>query len=159
MSAEELESIDKWYCCKKCEKQSCPKKTSKLAIDFVDHKIEYAKCLLWHGLNEMCRYDALKENDGQRIICHWKFDLLSFFEENHNKYFIYAVRLLSNVSGGVSTRLAHQLTYNRTVNIRGGSGRNVEKDLHCEHLNQRYKGINYEQIIIYTHCYGTEPYV
>ena len=138
---EDIDPDSKWFCCKQCEKVAQKKVgKGKRAADFNDHKLEYLKCLLWSGLGEMARYDAIKENDGQRMIMHWKYDMINFYEHNHPKYIIYGVRLLCNVSGAASARLRHQLMYNRTVNMTGGAGKNVEKDLHCEHLNNRYKG-------------------
>jgi hypothetical protein len=39
---------------------------------FRDLKKEYVETLIWRGLNEMIRHDAIKENDGPRMIRHWK---------------------------------------------------------------------------------------
>lgn len=117
------------------------KKKSKSAISdrFRDLKKEYAHRLLWRGLNDLARADAVSENDGTRMIRHWKFDLMEFYEKHHPKYFVYAHRLLTNVGGAVSERLQHQLIWNRTVNIRGGGHNNMPKDLYNEFLNKEYK--------------------
>lgn len=61
-------------------------------------------------------------------------------EKHHPKYVAEAVRLLTSISGGVSDRLRQQLLWCRTVNTKGGVGRNIEADLEMEHLNKRYKG-------------------
>ncbi|CAC5398328.1 unnamed protein product [Mytilus coruscus] len=102
-------------------------------------KKEYVEGLLWRGLNEIIRHDAIKENDGIRMFRHWKADLPDFYENNHPKYLIYAHRLLINVAGATSPRLREQLIWNRTVNVEGGARKNIPKDLHCEHLNRQNK--------------------
>ncbi|KAK3103574.1 hypothetical protein FSP39_020297 [Pinctada imbricata] len=94
---------------------------------------------MWRGIGEMARSDAIKENDGTRMIIHWKCDMPEFYEMNHTKYFIFAFRLLTAVNGGSSPRLARQVTWNRTVNVSGGVGKNIEMDLHMEHMNRDYK--------------------
>ena len=63
----------------------------------------------------------------------------SFFEKGHPKYFIFGHRLLTDVGKALPEDLAFQLLWNRTVNVRGGKGKNVAADLHMEHLNKRYK--------------------
>lgn len=131
-----------WYCCEVCKVMATTKrvgKKSNVADRFRDMKKEYAERLLWRGLNDLARKDAVKENDGMRMIRHWKFDSLDFYEKNHPKYLIYAHRLLTNIAGGTSERLRHQLVWNRTVNIQGGRGKNIPKDLYNEYLNKEYK--------------------
>ena len=36
----------------------------------MDNVREYAKVVIWEGLTEMVRHDAVRENDGERIIRH-----------------------------------------------------------------------------------------
>ena len=105
----------------------------------IDHRYEYTKALMWRGLGEMVRNDAVRENDGDRMIRHWRYDLLEFYEQHHPKYFICAHRLLTDVNGGTSERIKHQLKWNRTVNNRGGLGHNIEMDLQMEFFNREYK--------------------
>lgn len=93
-----------------------------------DLKKEYVERLLWRGLNNMARHDAVKENDGTRMIIHWKFE-----------YFMFGHRLLANLAGAASEQLKHHLIWERTVNVNGGKAKNIPKDLHCEHLNMQYK--------------------
>ncbi|XP_071476742.1 uncharacterized protein [Diadema antillarum] len=103
------------------------------------HKFEYTKAVLFHGLGEMVRYDAIREGDGNRILAHWRFDMLRFYANQHLKYLTEGHHLLMDVNGALSPRLAYQLTWNRTVNIQGGSGRNVSMDLEMETLNKDFK--------------------
>lgn len=46
-----------------------------------DLKKEYVEKLLWRVLTNMARHDAVKENDGPRIIIHWKFDTFEFCDK------------------------------------------------------------------------------
>jgi hypothetical protein len=39
----------------------------------IDSKREYSKALLFHGLVHMIMKDAVRENDGHRMVTHWKF--------------------------------------------------------------------------------------
>ena len=83
--------------------------------------------------------DAVREGDGERIIRLWKFFLLHFKQAGKTIYSLEALRLIYNVQFGLSEKLAHVLTYNRTCNARGGIGCNVSLDLHMEHLNRNFK--------------------
>jgi hypothetical protein len=49
---------------------------------------------------------------------------------------------VSDVNGWLSDRQAEDLTWNRTVNIRGGAGHNVAMDKMNEFLNNEFKGIH-----------------
>lgn len=104
-----------------------------------DSRSEYARVLMWRGLNDMIREDGTKENYGSRIIRHWKLDLLDFEMDHHPKYITYGPKLLLNVNGAASPRPAHQIKWNRTTNSNGGVRKNVSKDLHNEHINRKYK--------------------
>ena len=130
-----------WFCSDDCKKkaEAVKKKKKKTVDNFRDLRNDYVRRLLWRGLNEMARHDAVKENDGPRMIQHWKFDMFEFFEKKHPKYFIYGHRLLVNLAGATSERIKHNLIWERTVNVKGGKRRNIPKDLHCEHLNREYK--------------------
>ena len=105
----------------------------------VDRKLEYTKAILWMGLNDRVRHSAVRANDGDGMISHWRCDMVEFFTRSHYKYFIHGHRLLSYVSGAGSPQLAHTLRWNRTVNTSGGPNRNLEMDLHMEFLNKSYK--------------------
>ncbi|KAK3109124.1 hypothetical protein FSP39_023510 [Pinctada imbricata] len=110
-------------------------KRKVVADALTDHKRDYALMVMWRGLNQRIRKDAIRENDGERMIRHWKFDMLQFFEKNHPKYFLQGQRLLSACNGAVSPRLKHTIIWSRTVNTREGKGNNIA----MEHLNNEYK--------------------
>ena len=115
----------------------CPTCTAE--EEGVDEKLEHTKMVLWMGINDRIRYRAIRSNNGDAIIRHWRHDLVEFAVRNHYKYFILAHRLLANINGAVSPQLAHTLKWNRTVNISGGPDRNIEVDLFMEMLNRAYK--------------------
>lgn len=135
---------DAWFCSANCKKVKIGKVTKEkrksVSIRLTDSKREYSRSLIWRGLNHMVRKDAIKEGDGERIILHWKFDLLEFYDKSHPKYFIFCHRLLSNINGAASDRLKHTLMWNRTVNPKGGRGNNIPMDLQMEFYNKEYKG-------------------
>lgn len=131
-----------WFCsddCRNSKSEKGKKKKKKTVDKFHDGKYEYVCHLIWRGMNDMARHDAVKENDGPRMIRHWKFDMFEFFQKNHPKYFIFGHHLLLNLAGATSQRLQHSLLWERTVNVSGGRRKNIPKDLHCEHLNREYK--------------------
>lgn len=124
----------KWFCSKVCKEMS-----NTVDHSDIDSKLEYTKALLWKGLSERVHHDAIREADGDRMLCHWRFDMLDFMRWHHPKYFVVGHRLLCYTSGGASPRIAHQLRWNRTVNVRGGLGNNIEMDLQMEFFNKKYK--------------------
>lgn len=128
-----------WFCSKKCEREV--KKKSRKSKSKKDNILEYTKAVLWSGVGSMVRHDAVRENDGERIIRHWKYDMINYFENHHPKYFILGFRLLTAVNGGVSARLKEDLIWNRTVNNKGGADTNIEMDLQMEHFNNEYKSM------------------
>jgi hypothetical protein len=52
----------------------------------------------------------VRENDGERIIRHWRFDIIHLQRRHHPKYVILALDLLLGVTGFAYERLAMQLT-------------------------------------------------
>jgi hypothetical protein len=143
-----------WYCCDDCEHQKSSRRTRKktTATNLTDYKMDYALLLIWKGLSQMSRRDAIRENNGKMIIIHWKYDLLQFFCKHHPKYFLLCSRLLLAVNGAVSPRLQTTLIWNRTVNTNGGIGKNIEMDLQMEYFNKEYKGKVYHSY----HSYSNE---
>ena len=62
-----------WYCSALYQERACW--TTDSPSDDIDHKLNYSKELMWHGLMALCQRDAIRENDGPRMILHWKCDL------------------------------------------------------------------------------------
>ncbi|XP_056001447.1 uncharacterized protein LOC130048570 [Ostrea edulis] len=130
-----------WYCSTDCEKEKSARRTKKktMATTLTDFKMDYVLLLIWRGLSQMSRKDAIRENNGKMMIIHWKFDLLQFFSRHHPKYFLLCTRLLLAVNGAVSPRLQKTLIWNRTISSNGGLGKNIEMDLQMEYFNKEYK--------------------
>jgi hypothetical protein len=128
-----------WWCSEKC-KAARKQKGTKPSDCSIDHKLEYSKAILWLGLADAVRTDAVRKGDGERMMMHWRYDMMNFYEKHHPKYFIFGHRLLTCTGGGASARLGHQLTWNRTVNPSGVAGKNIAMDLQMEHFNREYKG-------------------
>ena len=111
------------------------------SIFYVIHRFNYACSRLSFGLFIANFDDAVKEGDGERILCCWKFSLLIFKAFNHNKYALASLLLQAGIKAMLTPRQAHCLTWNRTVNSRGGNGKNISLDLRLEHLNNLTKGL------------------
>lgn len=92
--------------------------------------------LLDHGLLYLNFNDAVAEGDGDRIIRCWKFLLLHFYHDSGStKYALEALYLQLQQQALLSQRQAYRQRWNRSVNNRGGSGKNVPIDLEIEHDN------------------------
>ena len=115
-----------------------PKKVSSSVLD--DDVFNYNCSLSTQGLLFMNFLDATSEGDGQRSIRRWKFFLLHFKEEKSTtKYALEALYLLLQVNSLLPAAEAHSLIWNRTVNNKGGPGKNVALDLDMEHDNKDIK--------------------
>ncbi|KAI8481598.1 hypothetical protein Bbelb_406980 [Branchiostoma belcheri] len=79
-----------------------------------------SKALMWEGLCHLARRDCVREGDGPASI------------DSIIKYF-------SGIGGFLPARLRHDLTWNRTGNIKGGPGKNVGLDLINEFWNNEFK--------------------
>ncbi len=129
-----------WFCSTECEKEKAatPKKEKSQVCD-EDSKQAYTKALLWRGLGHMARRDCIRENDGPAIVAFWRIDLPDFRARNHNKYVILSHRLTADLNGWMPPKVQADLIWNRTVNLQGGLGRNIEMDLANEFLNCDFK--------------------
>lgn len=119
-------------------KEKKPEANSSLKSE-EDYKRNYSCCLLREGLMDWCREDAAKENDGDRLIRMWRFDMLRFAISNHTKYKLLAFKLQAQLMALLPPKLAYELKHNRIVNIHGGEGGNVPCDLALEFMNMRAK--------------------
>lgn len=85
--------------------------------------------------------DAWGTGDGERVLRCWKLFMPHFKAAGHTKYALQALRLQMQVNVTLSPNLAHQVMWNRFVNVRGGIGRNIPCDLYNEHVNKLLKHI------------------
>ena len=131
---------EKIYCSEEWKKGSVRKPRNKNAMDLIDHKLEYVQSLMMRGIRDKVRTDAVKwwcTDDHTLEVWHY------FVLSKQSPKILYICRQTTSQCCWpmlCSPRLRFQIQNNRTVNIRGGKERNVEKDLHNEHLNIRYKG-------------------
>ena len=85
-------------------------------------------CLIWYAFR-----DAVRQGDGDRIIRYWKLLAIIFRHQKHYNYSNEALNLIIQTLL-LSPRLVSEIKWSRTVNTRGGIGKNVPADLHMEHL-------------------------
>ncbi len=116
---------------------STPEQSNKLKSDDL---YNYARLRLSMGLLLRNFDDSIKEGDGGRTIRCWKFAMLIFRTYGHPKYALAALQLQAWLQAMLSPRLSHSLIWNRTVNNKGGAGKNIALDLRLEHLNNLLKG-------------------
>ena len=89
--------------------------------------------------------DAIKEGDGARVEYLWKFMMLLFKVAGKTKYGLAAARLHAQLHSLLTPREAHSLRWNRTVNVKGGVGRNIPIDQAMEHGVKNTKDLMYGQ--------------
>lgn len=94
-------------------KEKKPEANSSLKSE-EDYKRNYSCCLLREGLMDWCREDAAKENDGDRLIRMWRFDMLRFAISNHTKYKLLAFKLQAQLMALLPPKLAYELKHNRS---------------------------------------------
>lgn len=87
--------------------------------------------------------DAIKEGDGNRLEILWKFMMLLFKVSGKTKYALAAIRLHAQLNALLTPREAQCLRYNRTINLKGGIGRNVAIDQVMEHGVRATKELMY----------------
>ena len=104
-----------------------------------DNAYNYARVLCHYGALVMEFQDAWAEGDGERILRYWKLFMPHFQAACCTKYSLEALRLQLQVNVVLSPNLAHQIIWHRTVNTKGGLGRNIPCDLYNEHANKLIK--------------------
>lgn len=113
--------------------------TCECSID--DKAYNYARVLCHYGALVMEFRDAWAEGDGERIMRCWKLFMPHFRASGCTKYCLEALRLQLQVNVVLSPNLAHQIMWHRTVNTKGGLGKNIPCDLYNEHVNKLIKYI------------------
>ena len=71
----------------------------------------------------------------------WKLFMPHFKTAGCAKYLLEALKLHIQSSITSSPNLAHHITWNRFVNVKGGAGNNIPCDLSSEHVNKQFKCI------------------
>ena len=122
----------RWFCSNKC------RGTAKDKHDYVQ---QYTKALGFRGLLDMVARDAVREGDGEAINSEWRMSMADYANFNRNNYRKIVHMMLAFFSGLVSKRAAETMTWNRTINIHGGAGRNIPMDRYNEFINADIKRI------------------
>ncbi len=92
------------------------------------------------GLFDMVTREHIRNGDGEGMVRMWRLCLPMFWHGNHYNYMILRHRLLADTNGRLPARQANELIWNRTMNLRGGRGHNLEKDLVNEFFNKDFVG-------------------
>lgn len=79
--------------------------------------------------------EAIRWENGQQIVRHWKFWLPHFLAEGFTNYATEAIHLISNLTALFPKHIAYIATHNRTVNVTGRPGRAKPVDQLIEHYN------------------------
>ena len=108
-----------------------------------DGIFNYAHNILKTGLLLRDFQDAVREGDGGRIEYIWKFLMLMFKVCGKTKYALAAIRLHAQLNALLTPREAHSLRWNRTINLKGGVGRNIAIDQAMEHNIRETKELMY----------------
>jgi len=117
----------KFFCSSECKK----------ALE--DKKFIYSKTLIFAGLMQEVTRDAIRENDGKRLLAHLKFEYFRFFYRRHPIYRQIMTRVLASIGGYDPPNVGFDIMHNSTVNICGGKGKNIESDLYNEFCNKILK--------------------
>lgn len=102
-----------------------------------DGVYNYARVLCHFGSLVMEFRDGWAEGDGERVLCCWKLFLPHFRAAGCTKYSLEALRIQMQANITLSPNLAHQVKWNRFVNVKGGAGKNIPFDLYNEHINKQ----------------------
>lgn len=112
-----------------------------------DTAFNYARILCHYGSLVVEFRDAWAEGDGDRILQCWKLFMPHFQMAGSSKYALEALRLQFQVGVVLSPNLAHQIKWNRFVNTKGGSGRNIPCDLTENALKKAVRSVSSIQTI------------
>ena len=109
--------------------------------DTKDRVYNYARNLCHYGALLLELKDAWAEGDGDRVFQSWKLMMPHFKAAGRHKYALEALRIQFQVNSTLSPRLAHQVKWDRFVNVKGGQGKNIPTDLYNEHVVKLLKRI------------------
>lgn len=115
--------------------QSTPQPTT-------DDVYNYNCALLADGLFFVNFLDAIKEGDGTRLMRQYKYMLLYCKADGQasNKYALECLYQTFLVHSLLSPKESLKFVWNRSVNTKGGRGKNIPHDLEVEHSNCFVKG-------------------
>lgn len=105
-----------------------------------DHIYNRHRAFLHASLLYVDLRNAIRCEDGPRIISHWSWWLVYFLAAKRSNYSHEAANLMANLKTDFSPWLAHIVTHNHTVNITGKPGKGKAIDMAVEHQNLVIKG-------------------
>ena len=79
------------------------------------------------------------KGDGDGVLRCYRYLLPIFQNSGRKNYSIETLNLLFHHDFILTERQAEELIWSRFINTHGCPGRNIPKDLHCEHLNRLCK--------------------
>ena len=111
--------------------------TNETVVDNNDGVSNYARILCHYSSNSV----MLGRKEMETILRCWKLFMPHFKIAGCTKYSLEALKLQFQLTITSSPNLAHQITWNRFVNVKGGAGNNIPCDLFNEHVNKQLKYI------------------
>ena len=96
---------------------------------------QYANQLLSLGCFYLEYSDAIREEDGLRVLRCWRYILPMFLSSGKRNYAIEGLNFLLQHGHILPPQQAAELIWSRFINVHGIPGRNIPNDLHMEHLN------------------------
>ncbi len=93
------------------------------------------RSFLHHAFLYIDLREAIRWENGQQIVRHWKYWLPHFLAEGCTNYAVEAVHVISNLIASFPKHIAYIATHNRTVNMTGRPGRAKPIDQLMEHYN------------------------
>ena len=100
-----------------------------------DHLYLMHRRLLHFGFLYTQLREAIRNENGPKIINSWKYWLIFFLGAGRRNYSTEAANLLANLKADWSKSMAYIATHNRTVNRTGKPGRGKPIDQQIEHYN------------------------
>ena len=95
----------------------------------------YAEQLLTVGSVYVEFCDAIREGDGERVLCCYRYFLPMFIVSGRKNYALESFNMLAQHKL-LPPHQSEELIWSRFVNVHGIQGHNIPKDLHMEHLNR-----------------------
>lgn len=106
-------------------------------INISDDGVRNHSCtILLLGLIFRIMEMTTQAGDGERNVRNWKLSLLLYHRNRKYKYRLESFLFLASVNALLSPRMASQITWNRYVNLSGGSGNNLDGDYVMELQNR-----------------------
>ena len=106
-------------------------------VSLKDDVYNYNCALLADALFFLNFLDTVSEGDGFRLITQYKYMMLYCRADGHhsNKYALECLYQAFCVNALLSPRDCERFVWNRSVNNKGGRGKNIPLDLEVEHSN------------------------